>query len=146
MRKALLILLCVVFVIGGGTVILHWYGSRIGGPVYDPTNSRDVALLQGIAQTSRPLREGLERFRNNQGGYPSVVTNLFPTYLQPAPEPTEFHWSGWLYLRETTSSYSLYYKLNWDDGLFYEHQVQGTNRWYVAGNKYADLTGEFQRN
>lgn len=146
MRKSLPILFCVVLVIGVSAGVLLWYGSRTGGPRYNPRSNRDVQKLQAIAENGRPLREALERYKHDQGSYPPVVTNLFPVYLQPAPTPTEFHWAGWHYMRESTNSYSLYYKLNWDDGLFYEHQLQGTNRWYWSGSGFAetDLTGKFQ--
>jgi hypothetical protein len=146
MHKALLILFCAVLVIGAGACILLWYGSHIGGPRYNPGDSRDVQKLRVIAENGQPLREALEHYKNDHGTYPMTVDDLFPSYLQSAPIPSPIHWAGWYYQQESTNSYSLYYKLNWDDGLFYEHLVEGTNRWRYAGSEHevVELTHEFQ--
>jgi hypothetical protein len=144
MRKALLIFLCIVILIGVALGFFRQWGLRHFGPVYDPSSSRDVQKLLAIADKSRQLREALERFKHDHGSYPTVVTNLFPSYLQAAPTPASFYWAGWYYQQESANSYSMYYKVNWDDGLFYEHGVEGTYRWYysVSGTK-TDVTDKF---
>lgn len=144
MRKALITILCVVILVGVALGLLKQSGLLHFGPVYDARRSRDVEKLLVIADDSRPLREALERFKHDQGSYPTVITNLFPSYLQAAPAPAPFYWAGWYYQQESANSYTLYYKVNWDDGLFYERQVEGADRWYYSvGGKKTDLTEKF---
>jgi hypothetical protein len=137
MRKAFLILLCVVIVIGIGISFFLW-------PV--SVSKLDVQKLLTIADNGRPLREALERFKRDQGNYPAKATNLFHSYLQLAPIPTPFDWGGWDYLQDSTNSYYLFYKINWDDHLAYEHLVHGTDRWYYsASGTQIDLTHKLRQ-
>lgn len=136
MRKAFLILFWIVLMIGVSAGALLWYVSRIGGSRYDPSDKRDMQKLRVIAESARPLREWLELFKKDHDTYPGT-----------APIPSSLSRAGWHYQRESTNSYSLYYQLNWDDGLFYEHLVQGTNRWFYAGGKPTeiDLTRDLEQ-
>jgi hypothetical protein len=149
MRKAFLILLCVVILIGVSAVILNRHLSHIYGPYYDPSNSRDLQKLLAIVDGSRPLREALERFKNDQGDYPTTVTNLFPSYLQTKNAPEDFNikdWAGWEYNRESTNSYELFYQLDWDGGLWFDHSVDGTNQWsWSTSDRVVDLTQKVQQ-
>ena len=147
MRKAITTILCLVILIAIGGVILVRHMSHIYGPIYTPQHDMDKLLT--IANTSRPLQEALERYKNERGHYPSTITNLFPAYLQPTNAPEDFFvkdWGGWDYFVQATDSYELYFQLCWDGGLFCEHSVVGTNHWsWNIGNGAVDLTQEIER-
>jgi len=148
MRKAFLIFLCVTIVLGMGMVFLHRQMQRIYGPGYNPDNSHDLQKLVIIAEASRPLCEALERFKNDRGNYPSSVIDLIPAYLQTKNAPDDFNtkdWAGWEYLRESTNSYQLFFQLDWDGGLWFEHLASGTNHWsWSTSDRVIDLTPKFQ--
>jgi len=147
MRRALLIIVCVVILIGVALGFLRQWDLRHFGPVLDIRKSQDVEKLLAIANNSRPLREALERFKHDHGTYPEVITNLFPSYLQPAPTMGDrSRWAGWDYMEQSTNSYSLYYQTDWDDHLVYDHLVQSTDQWYYSGSvTQTDLTQKFQQ-
>jgi hypothetical protein len=144
MRKFLLILFCIVVITFIGFVAYvrwHW------GPGYDPSNSQDVHQLLVFADNSLPLREALERFKQDHGGYPTDVTNLFPSYLPATNAPDHLKdWAGWEYHPVSTNGYSLFYQLEWDGGLWFEHSVNGTNQWqWSTSDRVVDLTHQFQK-
>jgi hypothetical protein len=149
MRKALIILLCVVLLVGAGAVALHRFGLRVYGPGYDPNNSSDVQKLGLLVDGSRPLREALERFRHENGGYPGAATNLFPSYLQAQTNRAPYDWSdwaGWNYCGETSNSYTLIQKVNWDDGMSFDRLTNGAVKWsYFTSVTNTDLTPAFQQ-
>ena len=151
MRKKTIILISVVILIGGCAGAFFWFDSLfsgIGGPIYDLNNKQDVQKLLSIADGGRSFREALERFKHDHGSYPNDITNLIPAYLQgeltPAPASC---WAGWYYFQESTNGYMIFYKLNWDDDLLYEHMVHGSNRWCIVfdGETQTDLTLKFQQ-
>jgi len=141
MRKTIIMILCVATLLGVCAGLLHWWGTNTFGG-YNPNSSHDVQKLFTIAENSRPLRDALERFKHDKNGYPNVVTNLFPSYLQAAPIWLE----DWHYELESTNGYILHYQTGWDDALCYEHLVSGANDWYYwNGVTRTDLTQKFQQ-
>jgi hypothetical protein len=153
MRKALLIFLCVVILIGVGAVFLNRQMRHIYGPGYDPSNSRDLQKLLVIANAGRPLREALARFKIDHGYYPMEAADFIPSYLQPTNVPdilntndyNEKDWAGWEYHRESTNHYQLFFQLDWDGGLWYEPSAEGTNQWsWSTSDRVVDLTQKFR--
>ena len=147
MRKALFIIFSVAILIGLGLFFFHRWALHTFGPSYDPTNSHDLQKLATIADDSRPFRDALERFRLDHGSYPAAATNLFPTYLHATNSPEDFSdWLGWRYVEAATNSYTLFYKVSWDDGLWYEHLASGTDQWhYSTSVAITDLTQMFEQ-
>ena len=118
MRKTLLIVFAAVILMGIGVLFLRRWGLNTFGTGYDPNKRQDVRKLIVIADDSRPVRELLERFRHDQGRYPEVLSNLFPTYLHATNSPGDFtDWNGWRY-EGASNSYTLRYQVNWDEGFF----------------------------
>jgi hypothetical protein len=142
MRKALIIILSIVVVIGIVLFLLRQWSPTS----YDPNDSRDLQKLSSIADNSRPFREALEKFKHDHGIYPQANTNIFPSYLIKTDAPDDFSdWAGWRYF-PGTNSYTLFYQVNWDDGLWYDHLVNGTNQWYYStSTTQIDLTQKFQQ-
>jgi hypothetical protein len=147
MHKAVLMFICVVILIGVGSVFLNYHLKRVYGVGYDPNNSRDLQKLLAIAGDSLPLREALERFKYDRGGYPRKSADLFPSYLRATNTTDELSdWAGWNYHPESTESYVLIYKANWDDGLSYEQLTNNTHTWYYfTSTKVTDLTQKFEQ-
>jgi hypothetical protein len=150
MRKAIPIILCVIVVLGIGGVALLRHMSHVHGWGFTPEH--DMDKLRIIADDSRPLRDALERFKHDQGEYPTSVTNLISSYLQPTNVPDVLNtndyytkdWAGWEYHRKSTNSYNLFFQLDWDGGLSYEHLVAGTNQWsWSTSDRVVDLTQKF---
>jgi hypothetical protein len=128
--------------------LLHWVGVHIYGSDHDPTsNSLDLQKLHAIADGSHPLREALEHFKGDHGGYPNLTTNLFPLYLLDANTPSDFtDWLGWRYFEKSSNSYELYYQLSWDGGLWFDRSTNGTSQWtWSTSDRVVDLTKEFQQ-
>lgn len=151
MRKTFLILFCVVIVIGVGAVLLNRHMRHVFGPGLTPEHDIDKLLV--IADDSRPIREALERFKIAQGCYPMKVASFIPSYLQPTNVPDVLNtndyltkdWGGWEYHPESTNSYELFFQLDWDSGLWYEHSAEGTNHWsWSTSDRVVDLTQKFQ--
>jgi hypothetical protein len=142
MRKSVFVLFCsfVLFAVAGVIVFRHL--SRIF-PNYTPEQ------LNAIADSSRPFREALEKFKNEQGHYPTEITNLIPSYLQRtnAPNlPDQKDWAGWDYSIESSNHYQLFYQLDWDGGLSFDHSAGGSNHWSRASSgKAIDLPPSFQQ-
>jgi hypothetical protein len=146
MRKAIISILCVLILAGVCSGLLHWFGVRTYGPDYDPSNSGDLQKLRAFADGSRPLREAFERFRDDHGSYPKSTTNLFPLYLLTTNTPHDFtDWQGWRCVDLSSNSYQLYYQINWDGGLWFDHSTNGASQWTWSTSDHAvDLTTEFQ--
>ena len=147
MRKALPIVFIAVVLIGISLFFLHRWALHTFGTSYDPTNSRDLQKLMAVADDSRPLRAALEQFRHDHGSYPPAATNLFPAYLHATNSPDDFSdWAGWRYVEATTNGYTLLYKVNWDDGFWYEHLATGTDQWHYSTSVTGiDLTQKFEQ-
>jgi hypothetical protein len=147
MRRALLIILSAVVLIGTALVFVRQWGLRHFGPGYDIRKSQDVERLFVIADASRPLREALEHFKHDHGQYPETITNLFTSYIQVAPtmgDPSR--WAGWDYMMQSSNTYSLFYQTDWDDHLCFDHLAQGTDQWYYQGSDAkTDLTQKYQQ-
>jgi hypothetical protein len=144
MRKIILIIICVFAFIGVGLVLLvRWHF----GPYYDPSNSQGLQKLRTLADVSRPLREALERFKDDHGRYPNSTTNLFPLYLRTTNTTDDFtDWQGWRCVELSSNSYELFYQLEWDGGLWFDHSPSGTNQWtWSTSNRAVDLTKVFQQ-
>jgi hypothetical protein len=147
MRKALPIFFIAVVLIGLALFFLHRRALHTFGPSYDPTNKRDLQKLMAIADDSRPLRAALEQFRHDHGSYPPAATNLFPAYLHSNKSSEDSSdWAGWRYVEATTNGYTLLYKVNWDDGFWYEHLATGTDHWHYSTSVTGiDLTQKFEQ-
>jgi hypothetical protein len=141
MSKALVVLVVVAAFIGIGLIFINNWAVKTFGVAYDPSNSRDLQKLLIIADNSRPLREALERYKLDHGNYPDDSTNLFPSYLHSTNGPNDFSdWAGWRYEPETTNTYSLIYKANWDDGLDCECSNNICHWDYFTSTRNTDLT------
>jgi len=148
MRKAFIILFCLVVVIGVAAVLLNRHLRHVFGPEFSPEHDMDKLLI--IADDSRPMREALERFKHDHAYYPDRIDSIIPSYLQPTNVPDILNtndyyftkdWGGWEYHLMSTNSYELFFQLDWDGGLWYEHSAEGTNHWYWSiGDRDVNLT------
>jgi hypothetical protein len=81
--------------------------------------------MDGLRQTTltaRPLLNAIKRFRIEKGRVPNTLNELYPTFLKPSTlghDSTGTSWGKWRYLPDGSSSYRLYYKINWDAGILF---------------------------
>jgi hypothetical protein len=146
MRKAFIIFFCVAIVIGVAAALLNRHMRHVFGPGFTPEHDMDSLLI--IADDSRPIREALERFKNDHTNYPMTVASIIPSYLQPTNVPDVLNtndyltkdWGGWEYLPKSSNSYELFFQLDWDGGLWYEQSAEGTNHWsWSTSDRVVDL-------
>jgi hypothetical protein len=147
MRKKFVTFVWVVVLIGIGATILLRQIRHVNGR-YVPDTKWGLQNLRTIADNSHPLRDALERFKSDSGNYPATVTNLFPSCLQASNAPDGWNtkdWAGWEYHPQSTNGYELFYQLDWDGGLWFEHSFYGTNQWsWSSSSDVVDLTQKFQ--
>ena len=146
MRKGFIIIFCVVIVLGVAAVLLNRHMHHVFGPGFTPEHDMDKLLI--IADDSRPIREALERFKHDHDYYPTTVASFIPSYLQPTNVPGVLNtndyfakdWGGWEYHPKSTNSYELFFQLDWDGGLWYEHSAESTNHWsWSTSDRVVDL-------
>jgi hypothetical protein len=144
MRKLHVFLFGAFILIGVGLFLFHRMAVDIFGVSYDPNNSDDLQKLMVIADTSRPFRSALERFKQDHGSYPARAGDLFPSYLQSTNGPNDYSdWAGWHYEPESTNSYQLFFHPAWDDGFWLERS-NGVDHWtYSTSVANTDLTQKF---